>query len=85
MRKRPLRNDAERAFEEMLTAEGWEVTKRGWPDFTCFRDDELILVEVKTDKNHHLLRSQYRLMKALTERGVTCYRWAPDTGFQRIF
>lgn len=85
MRRGPRKNVAERAFVQVALSKGWDVTKRGWPDFICFRGKELILVEVKPQKTQPLLRSQYRLMKALVDRGISCYRWSPDTGFQHIY
>jgi len=78
-------NQAESQLYRLMTDDGFDVVKRGWPDFACFRDDELLLVEVKPDRDTHLKRSQYRLMKALVDRGVKCYRWSPDVGFQPIY
>lgn len=81
---RNLKNPAERLFFQQLTTQGWYVTKRGWPDFACFKGDNLALVEVKPTSRHHLKRGQYRLMVALAKLGVKCFRWTPDAGFQPI-
>ena len=81
--KKPY-NDSERLAWERLIEKGWEVTKLGWPDFACFRDGKLILIEVKASRSRRLKYHQLRLMKALAAFGVPCYRWDPDTGFDRI-
>ena len=44
------RNVAEYAFRKQASAEGWEVTKRGWPDFFCRKGDRVMCVEVKPEK-----------------------------------
>ena len=77
-------NRAELDFIREATNNGWEVTKRGWPDFSCFKGRKLILVEVKKARTQHLKREQYRLMQALAKIGVSCFRWAPDTGFSQV-
>ena len=82
---RTPRNASELELYRLMTNGGFDVVRRGWPDFACFRDDELCLVEVKPDRDTHLKRSQYRLMKALVDRGIKCYRWSPDVGFQSIY
>ena len=81
---RVYKNLPERMFAEDMVDNGWEVTKRGWPDFACFKDGKLMLVEVKKDKNTHLKKSQYRLMSALAQRGILCYYWEPNTGLRQI-
>lgn len=80
----PLKNPYERQLYDELTAQGWDVTKRGWPDFACFKGDNLALVEVKSGGNRHLKREQYRLMAALAKLGVRCFRWSSDGGFQPV-
>jgi len=84
MDKKRTRNKAELNFIEFSTKHGWEVTKRGWPDFACFKGRRLVLVEVKKARTIHLKREQMRLMKALAKRGVECYRWSPDAGFEKV-
>jgi len=79
-----LKNPAERQLFEKLTEEGWYVTKRGWPDFVCFKEDDLILIEVKPRRSHHLKKEQYRLMVALVKLGIRCFRWSPDGGFEPV-
>ncbi|HEY82226.1 MAG TPA: hypothetical protein G4O01_02935 [Dehalococcoidia bacterium] len=81
---RSYKNPAEAMLYNLLKAEGWEVTKAGYPDFICRRGDEVMLVEVKPDKNHRLKRRQSEAMKALAKQGVKCLRWSPDEGFRDI-
>ena len=77
-------NPAEATFYEKARRQGWEVMKQGWPDFICFKEGKIALVEVKPCRNHPLKRSQKRVMVALANCGVPCYRWDPEGGFQRI-
>lgn len=81
---RNLKNPAERQLFQELTSQGWEVTKRGWPDFACFKGDNLALIEVKPNKSHRLKKSQQRLMTALANLGVKCFLWSPNSGLQPI-
>lgn len=71
-------NFAEKLFAKIARSKGWEVTKRGYPDFICYKGDMLMLVEVKPQKNYRLKISQFRLMNKLSKYGVKCYKWSPD-------
>lgn len=86
IRKLPryLKNPAERQLFHELSSRGWEVSKRGWPDFICFKGNNLALIEVKRNSRCHLKRQQQRLMKTLASFGVKCFLWSPDGGFQPI-
>lgn len=75
---RTYKNTAERSFAEAAREDGWEVTKRGYPDFICYRGDDVMLVEVKKNANTRLKLSQSRIMNFLAKRGVKCYKWSPD-------
>jgi len=79
-----FKNTAEQQLYERLTDLGWDVTKRGWPDFACFRNGRVVLVEVKPNSQHPLKREQRRLMAALAGQGVDCFHWSPDGGPKRI-
>jgi len=81
--KRP-KNVAEQQLYDGLIAKGWEVTRKGMPDFACYKNGELVLIEVKPRRSERLKRDQYRLLTALAGHGVRCFRWAPDVGFQQI-
>ena len=78
-RKRPLRNTAERQFEEMMMSAGWEVFKRGMPDFACYKDGKFRLVEVKPGGFRFFTKYQYRLLSKLASLGVPCYYWSAET------
>ena len=71
------KNAAEHEFYLQAKAAGWGVTKRGYPDFICWKNGELIFVEVKPKKNHRLKVSQSRVMAALSAKGIKCYKWYP--------
>ena len=43
--KRPV-NKSEGLFYDKMTAAGWDLTKKGWPDFFCVKGDDIILVEI---------------------------------------
>lgn len=79
---RQYKNRAENAFAETARSLGWQVTKVGYPDFICYRGDDLMLVEVKPKKSGRLKTSQHKLMNALKSKyHVKCYRWSPDNNW----
>ena len=78
------KNKAEGECFEFLTAKGWTLTKRGWPDFFCVKDGEIMAVEVKPRKKHPLKRDQVVVMGLLADRGIPCYLWTPDGGLERM-
>jgi hypothetical protein len=45
-------NRAELLFVEWAEKQGWQVTKRGWPDFICRRGAELMCVEVEDGSDY---------------------------------
>lgn len=81
MDRRP--NPAEQSFRQLAEAEGWDVTKRGWPDFLCRRNGELMAVEVK-DGNDGLSPQQYETISDLRRAGIPTFVWAPDTGYTEV-
>lgn len=81
---RTLKNDSERAFQLAATKNGWDVTKRGWPDFFCTRGGKIVCVEVKMKRSHNLKQSQAKVMRALASYGIPCFKWTPDAGFVPI-
>ena len=82
--ERILSNGAEAAFQQEANARGWDITKRGWPDFFCWRDGEIALVEVKPKRGRRLKRSQRRVLEALAAYGVPCFQWTPLNGLQPV-
>jgi hypothetical protein len=81
-RRRIYRNDAERRFVELASSEGWTVTKRGWPDFVCFRGDEVRVVEVKPYANSQPKAMQSKVIALLRAHGICALVWSPSGGFK---
>lgn len=73
-------NIAEATFEEWAHRNGWETTKRGWPDFLAFKDKVVMFVEVKPTASQPLKASQFRVFQLLASAGFECYRYDPTTG-----
>jgi len=74
-------NKAEEEFAQHARRNGWSVTKRGYPDFICYRGNELMLVEVKPDKRHRLKKDQMKFKGEVGRRGIKVYRWSPDSNW----
>ncbi len=79
-----MSNKTETELKELMEGGGWAVTKRGWPDFACYKDGKLVCVEVKRKRGYRLKKEQLKLMLELVKHGVKCYRWAPDGGFEPV-
>jgi len=77
------RNASERAFVEQAIMQGWKVTKRGWPDFICFRDGQVRVVEVKSRAGRVINRKQSAIIDTLKSFGMPCYRWDPEAGYRK--
>lgn len=77
-------NDTEGKFFDLMRAAGWELTKRGWPDFLCFKDGKLICIEVKSKRGYKLKSWQRRVMLELVKHGIRAYRWSPEGGFEPV-
>jgi VRR-NUC domain len=73
----------ERIFTEHARSAGWEISKRGWPDFIMWKDGEIACVEVKKDLDR-LRDNQLSVLEALASHGVPCFTWRPIEGFVRI-
>ena len=83
-KSKPPLNKAEAEFFSSMESEGWELTKKGWPDFACFKDGKLVLIEVKPKRSHRLKYWQHQIMFELVKHGIRCYRWSPDGGFEPV-
>ena len=81
---RKPRNEAEGMLYEQMSAQGWALTKRGWPDFFCIKGDDICVVEVKPRAKTPLKPNQRIIMEKLKAYGVKCCRWDPDTGLTEI-
>lgn len=84
-RRSVYKNVPENSLVELMESRGYEVTKRGWPDFLCFKNGELVCVEVKPNPGHGLRRSQSKAMRYLAAAGIKCYYWAPGMELKRIY
>ena len=40
---REPKNEAEAELHRQLVSEGWQVSKRGWPDFFCMREGHVMV------------------------------------------
>lgn len=78
------KNSAEAQCFEYLSSKGWTVTKRGWPDFFCVKDGAICAVEVKPTKRQSLRPNQIAIMGELSAKGIKCYKWSPDGGFEEV-
>lgn len=76
------KNIPERHCYDWLTANGWKVTRRGWPDFIAVRDGKVIFIEVKPYAVSPLKTSQIEIMSFLIKAGLDCYRYSPDIGLK---
>lgn len=70
-------NSAEAQFAQWATREGWQVTKRGWPDFICRRGVERMAVEVKHTDD--LSEPQRSAIIDLSAGPVPCFIWRPPS------
>jgi hypothetical protein len=82
--ERAPHNYSEAEAWNLLRASGWGVTKRGWPDFFCWHEGKICLVEVKPHRGRRLKFRQRQILEALAARGIPCYTWTPDGGFEAI-
>ena len=73
-------NASEQAFAVEARKNGWAVTKQGYPDFICYKGDDIMLVEVKNG-NHRLKTSQYKFMNKVSSKGIRCYKWTKEKNF----
>lgn len=83
-RKSDFSNKAEQAFYDLAASRGYEVTKRGWPDFFCFDDTgRLMVVEVKKP-TQFLRRDQAIILRALAQYGIPAYVYTEAEGLKQI-
>ena len=75
---------AEEQLRELLEGQGWKVVHKGWPDFACIRDGEMMFVEVKGYKGEMLKKHQHFILTNLAKLGLKCYKWTPAGGFEQI-
>jgi hypothetical protein len=86
-RERPLQNVGpitERTFRAKAAANGWRVSKRGWPDFILRKGARVVFVEVKTYADTALKDEQQQIAELLVAAGFEVFRWDPERGFRPI-
>jgi len=81
--KRPTPN-SELAFKVAAQRAGWTVFKKGWPDFMCIKDGQIMVVEVKHGSDK-LSLEQKAMLRVLSNHGIRCFEWRESTGFRRLF
>jgi hypothetical protein len=72
----------ERLFAEWAESQGWDVTKRGWPDFICRRNGEIMAVEVKGG-NDDISPEQIDTLDNLSAAGVPTFVYHHGLGLKR--
>ena len=80
IRVRRPKNEPEATFFDYATQQGWVATKRGWPDFICYKDGRVLLVEVKQKTGLALREEQAKLLQYLISAGIPCACWSPESG-----
>jgi hypothetical protein len=76
-------NISEAAFTKWATSLDWSVMKRGFPDYICWKNNEIIFVEVKPNDGYLSLYQQI-VMHLLTSLGLQCFKWTPNQGLQKF-
>lgn len=75
-----VKNKTEKLFRDLAEANGWEVTKRGYPDFICYKDNDFVFVEVKS-KDYPLTPEQEKFKSCMIRHGIKFITWRPTEGF----
>jgi len=65
-------NCYEKEIKSILLDMGYEVLEKGWPDFLAFKNDRMIFVECKSEKDRPL-KHQERLLNVLCAFGMEVY------------
>lgn len=79
---KPIYRGYEGLFAEWAESQGWDVTKRGWPDFICRRDGALMAVEVKGGADE-LSPEQIDALDDLSAAGLPTYVYHHGLGLKR--
>ena len=77
------KNPSEKEFCKVIAKCGWKFTKRGWPDFFCWKKNKIMCVEVKP-MGSFLKPSQLLLMKRLAKLEVPCYVYTAGFGIRKL-
>ena len=77
-------NVAEEKFRAAAQHNGWELSKRVWPDFLCVKNGEIIVVEVKPTRDGQPKLEQLIVLEWFAAHGIKAFMWNPETGFRRV-
>ncbi len=80
---RPVASGTEARFVHRATKAGYQVIKKGWPDFVLIKEGRLFAVEVKQEHNG-LTPAQFEIMGLLSQAGIKCLVWKPKSGFHKF-
>ena len=77
MRKKSPRtsNPSEIAVVQHFENEGYQMLKRGWPDFIAVKGSEARFIEVKRPPNPQLKPEQKRVAEILKRFGIEVEIW----------
>jgi len=77
-------NLPEKSFFLKAKQDGWEVLRKGWPDFLIYKQGRIAFVEVKPEGEPWLKEQQKIMLSILTEHGLPCYIWTRKSGFKKF-
>ncbi len=75
---------SEKKFFQQALEKGYQVCRTGWPDYLIVKGNKIAFVEVKKDSHDHLKDNQSKILQILSNHGLDCYVWRPDTGFTKV-
>jgi len=79
---RIYKNKPEQSFKELANKNGFQVMRRGYPDFMILKDSKIIgFVEVKRSKSVELKISQKIFGNFCREFDMPFFKWTPKDEF----
>lgn len=87
--KGPPRNKAALAFWGAMRGMGFKLVKSAsvFPDYLLVDEQgekKPCFVVIKRKRGHRLKRGQEAVLQFLASKGIDCFRWSPEAGFERI-
>ena len=83
---RQTKNKSEQAFIDAAHEKGWQVIRKGWPDYLCFKQGEdggiaeIMAVEVKPRHAEGLKFHQILSASILSGCGIECFVYGAQEG-----